>query len=56
MVGIAIYVVFAFLCSAAPTFEMLILARVFQGAAAAATRVIVLAMVRDLFEGERWHA
>jgi DHA1 family bicyclomycin/chloramphenicol resistance-like MFS transporter len=52
MVGIAIYVIFAFLCSAAPTFEILILARVFQGGAAAATRVIVLAMVRDLFEGE----
>jgi DHA1 family bicyclomycin/chloramphenicol resistance-like MFS transporter len=51
-VGIAAYVVFAFLCSAAPTFEILILARVFQGATAAATRVIVLAMVRDLFEGE----
>lgn len=50
--GIAVYVVLAFLCSAAPTFEILILARVFQGAAAAATRVIVLAMVRDLFEGE----
>jgi DHA1 family bicyclomycin/chloramphenicol resistance-like MFS transporter len=51
-IGISIYVVFAFLCSAAPTFEILILARLFQGAAAAATRVIVLAMVRDLFEGE----
>jgi DHA1 family bicyclomycin/chloramphenicol resistance-like MFS transporter len=50
--GIGIYVFFAFLCSAAPTFEMLIIARAFQGAAAAASRVIVLAMVRDLFEGE----
>lgn len=51
-IGIAIYVVFAFVCSFAPTFELLILARAFQGAAAAASRVIVLAMVRDLFEGE----
>jgi DHA1 family bicyclomycin/chloramphenicol resistance-like MFS transporter len=50
--GIAAYVVFAFVCSFAPTFELLILARAFQGAAAAASRVIVLAMVRDLFEGE----
>ena len=50
--GIAVYVAFAFLCSAAPTFEMLIIARAFQGGAAAASRVIVLAMVRNLFEGE----
>src|SRR5687767_532739 len=49
LVGIAIYVCFAFVCSAAPTFELLIAGRAFQGAAAAATRVIVLAMVRDLF-------
>ncbi|GAA4008206.1 multidrug effflux MFS transporter [Sphingomonas humi] len=52
MAGIAVYVFFAFLCSAAPSFEMLIAGRALQGAAAAATRVIVLAMVRDLFEGE----
>jgi DHA1 family bicyclomycin/chloramphenicol resistance-like MFS transporter len=52
MAGIGAYVTFAFICSAAPTFELLILARAFQGATAAASRVIVLAMVRDLFEGE----
>jgi DHA1 family bicyclomycin/chloramphenicol resistance-like MFS transporter len=52
LAGIAAYVCFAFVCSAAPSFELLIAGRAFQGAAAAATRVIVLAMVRDLFEGE----
>lgn len=52
LAGIGAYVAFAFICSAAATFELLIIARVFQGATAAASRVIVLAMVRDLFEGE----
>lgn len=52
MAGIAIYVVFAFFCSAAPSFELLILARALQGGAAASSRVLVMAMVRDLFEGE----
>ena len=52
LAGIAVYVCFALVCSAAPSFELLIAGRAFQGAAAAATRVIVLAMVRDLFEGE----
>ena len=52
LTGIGAYVAFAFVCSFAATFELLILARVFQGATAAASRVIVLAMVRDLFEGE----
>lgn len=50
--GIAAYVAFAFFCSAAPSFELLVLGRMLQGGAAAATRVLVVAMVRDLFEGE----
>jgi DHA1 family bicyclomycin/chloramphenicol resistance-like MFS transporter len=51
-IGIGAYVLFAFFCSVAPTFEALIAGRMLQGAAAAASRVLVLAMVRDLFEGE----
>jgi DHA1 family bicyclomycin/chloramphenicol resistance-like MFS transporter len=40
------------LCGLAATFTMLLAARTCQGAAAAASRVLVVAMVRDLFEGE----
>jgi DHA1 family bicyclomycin/chloramphenicol resistance-like MFS transporter len=36
----------------ADSFELLIAARALQGASAAVTRVLVVAMVRDLFEGE----
>lgn len=50
--GIAAYALFASLCSVAPSFEVLIAGRLAQGAAAAVTRVLVVAMVRDLFEGE----
>jgi DHA1 family bicyclomycin/chloramphenicol resistance-like MFS transporter len=52
LIGIAAYALFAGLCSIAPTFEILIAGRLLQGAAAAVTRVLVVAMVRDLFEGE----
>ena len=51
-IGIALYTLFAALCSIAPSFELLVAGRVLQGASAAATRVLVVAMVRDLFEGE----
>ena len=51
-IGITAYVGFAFFCSAAPSFEALVAGRMLQGASAAATRVLVVAMVRDLFEGE----
>ncbi|MFC7537441.1 multidrug effflux MFS transporter [Sphingomonas sp. GCM10030256] len=51
-IGIAAYTVLAVLCAWAPSFEMLIAARALQGACAAVTRVLVVAMVRDLFEGE----
>ena len=51
-VGIALYAAFALLCAIAGSFELLIAARFMQGAAAAVTRVLVIAMVRDLFEGE----
>jgi DHA1 family bicyclomycin/chloramphenicol resistance-like MFS transporter len=50
--GVGLYGLFALLCAFAPTFPVLIAGRVLMGAAAAATRVLVVAMVRDLFEAE----
>ncbi len=50
--GVALYAGFALLCAAAGSFELLIAGRVAMGASAAVTRVLVTAMVRDLFEGE----
>ena len=50
--GVALYAAFAMLCAVAGSFELLIAGRVAMGASAAVTRVLVTAMVRDLFEGE----
>ena len=50
--GITLYGLFALLCAFAGTFPLLIAARVGMGASAAVTRVLVVAMVRDLFERE----
>ena len=51
-VGIGLYAMFALLCGVAASFELLIAGRIAMGASAAVTRVLVIAMVRDLFEGE----
>ena len=51
-IGVVLYGVFALVCAAAGSFPMLIAARVAMGASAAVTRVLVVAMVRDLFEAE----
>ncbi len=51
-VGVALYTVFAMLCGLATSFTMLVACRAAMGASAAVTRVLVVAMVRDLFEGE----
>lgn len=51
-VGISLYGAFALLCAFASTFPMLIAGRAAMGASAAVTRVLVVAMVRDLFEAE----
>jgi MFS transporter, DHA1 family, multidrug resistance protein len=51
-IGIALYAGFALLCGIADSFLLLIAGRVAMGASAAVTRVLVVAMVRDLFEGE----
>ena len=50
--GVVLYTGFALLCGLAGSFELLIASRVAMGASAAVTRVLVVAMVRDLFEGE----
>jgi MFS transporter, DHA1 family, multidrug resistance protein len=50
--GVGLYGLFALMCAFAPTFPILIAGRVLMGAAAAASRVLVVAMVRDLFEAE----
>ena len=51
-IGIALYAMFAMLCGLAGSFALLIAARALQGASAAVTRVLVVTMVRDLFDGE----
>ncbi|HET9811301.1 MAG TPA: multidrug effflux MFS transporter [Sphingomicrobium sp.] len=50
--GIILYSGFALLCALAGSFPMLIAARACQGASAAVTRVLIVAVIRDLFEAE----
>ena len=50
--GVGLYGLFALMCALAPSFPVLIAGRVLMGASAAASRVLVIAMVRDLFEAE----
>ena len=50
--GVSLYAIFALLCAFAWSFPLLIAGRVAMGASAAVTRVLVVAMVRDLFEAE----
>ena len=50
--GVALYAFFALLCGLASSFALLIAGRVAMGASAAVTRVLVISMVRDLFEAE----
>jgi DHA1 family bicyclomycin/chloramphenicol resistance-like MFS transporter len=49
--GAALYVLGAFLAWAAPTLELLLLARFVQGLGAAGPRVVGMAIVRDLYGG-----
>ena len=51
-VGVSLYGLFALMCAMAPTFPVLIAGRLMMGGSAAASRVLVVAMVRDLFEAE----
>jgi DHA1 family bicyclomycin/chloramphenicol resistance-like MFS transporter len=50
--GVILYAIFALLCGLATSFTLLIAGRVAMGASAAVTRVLVVSMIRDLFEGE----
>lgn len=50
--GISLYGLFALLCAFSGSFPLLIASRFAMGASAAVTRVLVVAMVRDLFERE----
>lgn len=47
------YLAATLVCIAAPAYSMLLAARALQGAAAAATRVVAMAVVRDLVSGRR---
>ncbi|HEX8621267.1 MAG TPA: multidrug effflux MFS transporter [Allosphingosinicella sp.] len=51
VVSLVLYVAFALTCWAAPSFTLLLAARMAQGGAAASTRVLVVSIVRDRFEG-----
>lgn len=53
LVGLAIYVAAAMLGALAPTFAMLLALRVVQGLGAAATRVIAISMIRDVYGGRQ---
>jgi DHA1 family bicyclomycin/chloramphenicol resistance-like MFS transporter len=50
--GVALYAMFALLCGLASSFALLLAGRVAMGASAAVTRVLVVAMIRDLFAAE----
>jgi DHA1 family bicyclomycin/chloramphenicol resistance-like MFS transporter len=49
--GLTVYVVAAFAASFAPSFAMLLALRFVQGVGAAATRVIAISVIRDVFGG-----
>lgn len=51
--ALVIFIAGSVLCVVAPTFELFLAARAMQGVGAAATRVVAVAVVRDLTEGRR---
>ncbi|MBU1539746.1 MAG: multidrug effflux MFS transporter [Alphaproteobacteria bacterium] len=51
MAGLSLYVLFSTLAAFAPTFELLILARIATGLGAAALRVLAVSIVRDRYSG-----
>ena len=52
IVGVVLYALFALSCGVATSFPMLVASRAAMGGAAAVTRVLVTAMIRDLFNAE----
>jgi DHA1 family bicyclomycin/chloramphenicol resistance-like MFS transporter len=51
LIGISLYVLFSALAAFAPTFELLIAARIGTGVGAAALRVLAVSIVRDRYSG-----
>jgi DHA1 family bicyclomycin/chloramphenicol resistance-like MFS transporter len=51
--GMAFYALFSFGTSIAPTFESLLICRVLQGVAVAATRTVTVSVVRDCYGGRQ---
>ena len=52
-ISLSIYIVFSVLSALSVSFEMMLAARVFQGIGAAASRVLVISIVRDRFSGRQ---
>jgi len=50
--GLLLFALFSLACAVAPSFPLMIAGRVAMGASASSTRVLVTAIIRDLFEGE----
>ena len=53
LVGLAAYVVFSLAAGLSTSFEMMLIARVLQGVAAASSRVLVISIVRDCYSGRK---
>lgn len=51
IVSLVLYIAGAIACGFAPSFALLLASRLAQGAAAASTRVLVVSIIRDRFEG-----
>ncbi len=51
MVGMGLYFIFAMIAGLAESFTLLLLARIMRGIAAACSRVLVMAIVRDRYHG-----
>ena len=51
LVGLAVFSVFGFVAAIAPTFDLMLAARVAQGIGAAALRVLAVSIVRDCYAG-----
>jgi len=53
LIGIAIYAVFSMASALAPSLGWMLAARAIQGAGAASSRVLVIAIIRDCYEGRQ---
>ncbi|MBB5515823.1 DHA1 family bicyclomycin/chloramphenicol resistance-like MFS transporter [Rubricella aquisinus] len=51
--GVAVYMICTVICIVAPSFELLLAARLAQGLASAAPRVVATATVRDCYDGRQ---